>query len=298
LNPGAESAHIASSALTVEISALGAELATVRDHSGRDLLWSGDPAFWSGRAPILFPFIGMLRDGRYRLGGREYAMPKHGFARRSMFEILPGSADAVAMRLDASAETRPIYPFDFRLELAFVVQASALDVTATIANRGDGPMPASFGFHPALRWPLPFDRPRAQHVIRFDAPEPAPVRRIDGDGLLIPQAQPTPVEGDRLALCDELFVDDALLFDRLVSRSVAYSAGSGPRIEVSFKDFDTLGVWTKPGAPFICIEPWRGLPDPEGFNGDVRDKPGIIDIPAGEARTLSVRLTLLEDTAA
>jgi galactose mutarotase-like enzyme len=297
VDPDEKTASIASDALTVEIFALGAELATVRDRSGRDLLWSGDPAVWSGRAPILFPVIGMLKDDRYRFDGRDYAMPKHGFARRSEFEIVSGTADAVTMRLDAIAATRAIYPFDFRLDLTFAVDASTLRVTAAIANRGDGPMPASFGFHPAMGWPLPFHLPRAEHVIRFARPEPAPVRRIDGEGLLTPKAQPTPVEGDRLVLRDALFVDDALIFDAVASRTVAYGAESGPRIEVSFEDFDTLGVWTKPGAPFICIEPWRGLPDPEGFIGDIRDKRGIMEIAAGESRTLSMRLALIADEA-
>jgi galactose mutarotase-like enzyme len=237
----------------------------------------------------------MLRDGRYRFDGRDYEMPKHGFARRSVFEILPGTADAVTMRLDATPTTRAIYPFEFRLEVAFAVRASALRVTATIENRGDRPMPASFGFHPALRWPLPFGRPRAKHAIRFAQPEPAPVRRIDGDGFLTPTPHPTPVEGDRLPLRDDLFVDDALIFDRLASRSVRYGADSGPSIEVRFDDFATLGVWTKPGAPFICIEPWRGVADPERFNGDIRDKPGIMEIPAGGSRELSMQLDLRSD---
>jgi galactose mutarotase-like enzyme len=295
MKPGAECANIASEALEVEISALGAELAAIRDRRGRDLLWNGDPAVWSGRAPILFPVIGMLRDGRYRFDGGAFEMPKHGFARHSMFEILPGAADAVTMRLDASAATRAIYPFEFRLELTFAVQVSALHVTAAIANRGDGPMPASFGFHPALRWPLPFDHPRAEHLIRFAHPEPAPVRRIDGAGLLTPTPHPTPIVGDRLWLRDELFADDALIFDQLKSRSVRYGAEGGPCIEVSFEDFSTLGVWTRPGAPFICIEPWQGLSDPEGFNGDIRDKPGIMNIPVGETRTLSMGLALLPE---
>jgi galactose mutarotase-like enzyme len=298
MDPGADSASIDSQSLHVEISALGAELAAIRDRSGRDLLWNGDPAFWSGRAPILFPVIGVLRHGRYRFDSREYEMPKHGFARRSVFEILPDSGAAVTMRLDATAATRAIYPFEFRLEVSFAVEAAALRVTATIANRGDRPMPASFGFHPALRWPLPFGRPRAEHVIRFAQPEPAPVRRIDCDGLLTPTEHPTPVDGDRLELRDDLFVDDALIFDQLASRSVRYGATGGPSIEVSFDDFDTLGVWTKPGAPFICIEPWRGVSDPEGFEGDIRHKPGIMEIPAGGARSLSMRLTLLPDDPA
>jgi galactose mutarotase-like enzyme len=292
MHRGADVACIASDSLAVEISAFGAELAAIRDTAGRDLLWNGDPAFWTGRAPILFPVIGLLQHGRYRYDGKEYEMLKHGFARHSTFEVLPPTADTVTMRLDATAATLAIYPFEFRLEVTFEIRASCLAVTATIANRGDRPMPASFGFHPALRWPLPFGRPRGEHAIRFAQREPAPVRRIDADGFLTPIAHATPVEGDRLQLRDALFVDDALIFDQLRSRSVRYGAESGPSIEVRFEDFPTLGVWTKPGAPFICIEPWRGFSDPEGFRGDIREKPGMMETPAGESRALSMQIEL------
>jgi galactose mutarotase-like enzyme len=294
----ADRARISSGELDVEISPLGAELYAIRDRAGRDLLWNGDPAFWKGRAPILFPIIGELRGGRYRFDGRDYQMPKHGFARRSTFEVLPGAADAVTMRLDPTDAIRAIYPFEFRLEITFAVEAASLRITAAIANRGERSMPASFGFHPAFRWPLPFGQPRADHAIRFSHPEPAPIRRIDRGGLLTPTPHPTPVEGDRLRLRDDLFVDDALIFDQLSSRSVRYGAADGPGIEVSFEDFDTLGVWTKPGAPFICIEPWRGVADPEGFDGDIRDKPGIMEIAAGVSRELSMRITLVAEVAA
>jgi galactose mutarotase-like enzyme len=297
MDGAANSANIASTALAVEISPWGAELSAIRDSAGNDFLWSGDPKVWSGRAPILFPVVGMLQGGRYRYDGRAYDMPKHGFARRSLFEVLAVETDTVTMRLDATSATRAIYPFEFRLDVAFAVLGSTLTITATIANLGDRPMPASLGFHPALRWPLPFGRPREAHAIRFAEPEPAPVRRIDRDGFLTPVPHPTPVEGDRLRLRDALFVDDALIFDQLRSRSVRYGAESGPSIAVRFDDFATLGVWTKPGAPFICIEPWRGVSDPEGFRGDIREKPGMMEIPAGGSRVLSMGLDFDLDPA-
>ena len=283
---------ITSGALSASISALGAELQTLQDSAGRDLLSDGDPRFWSGRAPILFPVIGELNDGGYTLDGQRYAMAKHGIARTSTFAVVEQAAESVTFALEASDATRAVYPFAFRLEIRFAIVGAVLAVTATIANLGDAPMPASFGFHPALRWPLPYGQPRADHTIRFAHDEPAPIRRIDGTGLLLPDALPTPVEGDTLALRDDLFAADALIFDRLTSRSVSYGAPTGPRIEVSFTDFPTLGVWTKPGAGFICIEPWQGSADPVGFTGDLRDKPGIIEIAPGSVRNLTMTIAL------
>jgi len=283
---------IASDRLTAGISTLGAELQHLTDRDGHELQWDGDPAVWHGRAPILFPVIGLLEGGHYRLDGTSYPMPKHGFARHSTFEIVAQTADAVTLRLTASDETRAIYPFDFQLDIAFSLAGATLEVVATITNGGDRAMPASFGFHPALRWPLPFGQPRDAHAIRFERDEPAPVRRIDTNGFLLPEAQPSPVVGNLLTLRDDLFVDDALIFDSLASRRVSYGAATGPRLTVDFTDFPTLGVWTKPGAGFICIEPWQGFSDPAGFAGDIRDKPGIIEIAAGASTRLAMHITL------
>ena len=286
---------ITSGALTIEVSTLGAEMQRLVDADGRDLQWGGDPAVWRGRAPILFPVIGLLVGGQYRLNGKAYTMPKHGFARDSVFEVAAQAVDAVTLRLTDSEATHAIYPFAFVLEIAFRVDGAALTVTAAIANRGDAPMPASFGFHPALRWPLPTGQPRSAHLIRFARPEPAPIRRIDAQGLLTPVAHPTPVEGDTLHLRDDLFVDDALIFDRLASRQVSYGADGGPQITVGFEDFPTLGVWTKAGADFVCIEPWQGFADPQGFTGDIFDKPGIVAVAPGSTRRFTMRISLEAD---
>lgn len=291
----AESLHIASNAWSADIATTGAELQNLSDADGRLLQWTGDPAVWAGRAPILFPVIGLLHDGRYRLDDRRYAMPKHGFARHARFDVLSHDVDAAVLRLAASDETRAAYPFEFTLDVAFTMRGARLDVVATVSNHDAAPMPASFGFHPAFAWPLPYGRPRTEHDIRFAHDEPGPIRRIDADGFLRLEPQPTPVVGDRLVLRDKLFDDDAVIFDRLTSRRVRYGVADGPRIEVAFDGFPTLGVWTKPGgAHFICIEPWQGFTDPVGFDGDIRDKPGIVSIPPGDRRVFTMTLRLLD----
>jgi galactose mutarotase-like enzyme len=154
-------------------------------------------------------------------------------------------------------------------------------------------MPASFGYHPALRWPLPFGQPREAHYIEFASDEPAPVRRLGPDGLLRPERQPTPIAGRRLPLADSLFRDDVVIFDEIRSRSVTYGAQSGPRIRIDFPDAPCLGIWTRPGAPFICIEPWHGIADPQGYSGDFTAKPGVFSVAAGAAMAIQMTLTLL-----
>ena len=284
--------RIASDALAAEISELGAELRTLTDAQSRDLLWDGDPAFWTGRAPLLFPIVGELSGGAYRLDGRGYPMPKHGFARRSTFVVVAHAHDRITLRLDASDATRTIYPFDFRLDVSYAITGATLTLTAVVSNLGEAALPASFGFHPAFRWPLPYGEPRADHRLTFAEAEPAPIRRIDGQGLLTPSEHATPVRGRALHLNDALFEDDALIFDRLASRSLTYGAATGPSLEIAFPDMPLLGVWTKPGAGFICVEPWQGCADPQGFDGEFRDKPGVVQIAPGAARSFAMRVTL------
>lgn len=292
----ARTLRIASDELAVEVSTIGAELQRIDAPGDRALLWNGDPAVWAGRSPILFPIIGMLAGGRYRIGEAVHAMAKHGIARHAPFDVVSHDDRSVVLRLEADARTLQVYPFEFRLDIAYSLEDATLRMAATITNRGAGVMPASFGFHPALRWPLPFGQPRADHVVRFEHDEPAPVRRIDGDGLLLPDAEATPVVGDTLALRDALFANDALIFDRLTSRRVRYGASQGPRIEIAFDDFPLLGIWTKPhGAGFVCIEPWHGVADPVGFDGDLRDKPGMIAIESGGTRVFAMTIALQTD---
>jgi galactose mutarotase-like enzyme len=143
-------------------------------------------------------------------------------------------------------------------------------------------MPASFGFHPAFRWPLQPGAPHEQHEVRFEKPEPAPLRRL-ADGLLGGPV-PSPVHGDRLVLADSLFVHDALVWDRLQSRSLTYGGPSGPTLRLAFPQMPHLGIWTKPGAGFVCLEPWQGFASPVGFDGEFAEKPGTVRLAPGTAR--------------
>ncbi len=280
--------------LGVEINPFGAELSAVRDRAGRDVLWDGDPAVWSGRAPLLFPIVGELTGGRYRLDGAAYSLSRHGFARRSHFEIVAASATTASLRLTADAATLAVYPFHFELTVQFEVRRAALSITASIRNLGEVGLPASFGYHPAFRWPLPYGHARADHFIEFTADEPDPVRRLNAQGLLTAERHATPIVRQRLTLADPLFQDDAVIFDEVKSRTVTYGAASGPRIRVSYPGSAYLGVWSKPGAPFVCIEPWRGIADPEGFAGDFRTKPGIFTVAPGATTAIPMSISLEE----
>jgi galactose mutarotase-like enzyme len=285
--------ELRSSELTAEIDALGAQLSSLRDRAARDLLWDGNPAVWSGRAPLLFPIVGVLVNGSYRCGAETFELPRHGFARGRRFSIGEVTPSTAEFKLNADEASFRVYPFRFELAVRFELVGPTLTLTTSIRNKGDTDMPASFGYHPGFRWPLPFGQPRTSHFIEFESEETAPVRRIDSAGLLTLTRHPSPVSHRRLTLDDALFQDDVLIFDQVKSRSVLYGSADGPRLQVSFPDAPYLGIWTKPGARFICIEPWHGITDRQGFSGDFREKEGVFLVAGGDALATTMAITLV-----
>jgi galactose mutarotase-like enzyme len=241
---------------------------------------------------LLFPIVGTLASGVYRVADKTYALSRHGFARSKPFEVLSTSRAAAVLRLKADDQTLAVYPFYFQLQVRFEIAGSTLMVTTSVRNDGDAPMPASFGYHPAFRWPLPFGAARALHAVEFDLEEPAPIRRLNAAGLVTPVRYPTPIHARRLLLDDELFRDDVVILDAVRSQGVSYGADTGPRLALQFPDTPYLGLWSKPGAPFICIEPWHGMADPVSFTGDFTEKPGVFIVPAGAQRELRMQVTL------
>ncbi|MBO9669192.1 MAG: aldose 1-epimerase family protein [Sphingobium sp.] len=282
---------IRNESLSAAINPLGAELSSLEDADGGQLLTDGDPAWWTGRAPLLFPIIGELAGGEYRLDGKTYALPRHGFARRQPFKLLEREVSRVALRLSDNEATRAAYPFAFTLDVAFTLEGTTLLIDVRATNDGNADMPASFGFHPGFRWPLPYGAPRETHAVVFAQEEPEPLARL-ANNLIAADPRPSPLQGRRLSLRDDLFADDALIWENVRSDHVIYGAEGSPSLRIGWKNTPNLGIWTKPGAPFVCIEPWAGIADTVGFSGEIWDKPGIVRIPPGESQSWAMEVTL------
>jgi galactose mutarotase-like enzyme len=288
----ASAVRIASDWLTAEIAARGAELVGLATSQGRELLWHGDPLWWTGRSPLLFPIVGKVPGDRLLIDGKEYDMPQHGFARRMDFALLRADPSSCLFELRSSSETLQCYPFPFALRVAYRISDRALAVTATVCNEGEVPMPMSFGYHPAFRWPLSDEPRREAYELQFEFDEPDPVPRLI-DGLLSEQRVPSPVAQRRLQLSDGLFENGAIVFDALRSRWVTYGTRAAPMLRVRFPEMPHLGVWSKPGAPFVCIEPWQGYAAPVGFAGQLHDKPGIVLVLPGASKTYEMAIELV-----
>jgi galactose mutarotase-like enzyme len=286
--------ELANDTLAASINPLGAELWSLRDAAGRELMTDADPRWWTGRAPLLFPFVGRLAGDEYRLGDAVYAMPQHGFARRKMFSLIEQTRRNALLRLEADAESRVQYPFDFALDIAFDLAGPTLTVQATVHNDGTAAMPFSFGFHPAFAWPLPYGDANRAHRILFDEPEDAPIRRVaPGSGLIAAGSEPSPVSGRMMVPDARDFERDAIIWDRLASRGLLWGAPNAPNLRIDFPDTPWFALWQKPGAHYLCIEPWAGMADPFGFTGDVWAKPGIMRLLPGETRRFRLALSLL-----
>jgi galactose mutarotase-like enzyme len=284
---------ITSGAMTARVAPLGAELLSLTDATGREYMTDADPRWWTGHAPILFPIVGALNGSTYSLDGREYAMGKHGFARKSVFAVAESSPDRLRFVLEDSAETRAQYPFAFLLAIEHTVAGLTHTIAATVTNRDEQPMPFSFGFHPAFAWPLPGGAAKDAHRIVFERPEPEPIRRIDPpSGLLLPDPQPTPVVDDTLVPRPEMFEPDALIWDAPASRACTFGAPGGASVALAWDNLPMLGVWQSPHAHYLCIEPWQGIADPQGFAGDFRQKPGIVELAPGLSASFRLSITI------
>ncbi len=282
---------IASDTLRATIARKGAELTQLGTAAGVEVLWQGTEP-WPRHAPNLFPIVGMLAGDTLRHHGADYRMTQHGFARDRDFTWLERTATTARLELRDDATSRAIYPFAFRLEIAYAIAGNALDITFTLDNPGADTLPASFGAHPAFRWPLLPGIAKDAHSLTFATEEAAPIRRPSG-GLLAAERHPTPVQGRVLTLSDALFAQGAVVMDAPASRWVRYTAPGAPGVTVSWDSgFPNLGIWARPDAALLCIEPWHGMASPEGFDGEFRDKPGLMLIPPGERRSAVHRIAV------
>jgi galactose mutarotase-like enzyme len=283
--------------LTAIVAAKGAELQSLVPANGRDVMWTGDADIWPWHAPNLFPIVGALDNDELVHQGVRYPMKQHGFLRHSPCELLEAGPDACTFRLADNPDTREQYPYAFALTIGYRIVDDRLECTFSLHNPDKVPLHASIGVHPGFRRPLG-NTARDAHAVLFDQPEPARIRRLGGRTLAA-DPRPTPVEGRVLLLRDVLFDEDAVIFDRLVSRKITYGAPGGPGVEIEFADFPDLGIWAKPGiSPFVCLEPWQGMASPAGFTGEFSDKPGVVALAPGATRVWRYSIRILAEMPA
>ncbi len=283
--------RIANQFLTVDVSSLGAEMQALTSNDGRSWVWNGDAAFWTGRSPILFPMVGKAPNDVLKVAGHSAPMGQHGFARRSEFALASPSEVSCRYELAASEATKAVYPFDFLLAVIHSVEGRALTVAAEVTNRDNRPMPFGIGFHTAFRWPLP-DAENKPHTVTLDnGAEPALVR-LEG-GLISPKKLDSPFGAGRLVLDHSMFEQDAMIFPEGAGPGLRYGVEGGPSMHFSFENLPNLALWTKPGAPFLCVEPWHGTAAENGGSDDLEGRPYTKVLAPGETSRFSYTVEIL-----
>ena len=258
--------------MTVTIDGLGAQLQSITAAGGTEYLWSGDPAYWSSRAPILFPYVGRLTDDTYTCDGRAYQMTRHGFARRTEFSVLTQGKDHITLYMEDSEESRKLYPFAFRFDVSYVLEGSTLVIVYAVESRDGRTMFFGLGGHPGFRVPLEEGRAFTDYRLTFAQPcQPWQVLMSE-NYMISGREAPYPLEnGVDLPLRHDLFDRDAIILKHF-ARSVTLSAGEGTRgLTLSCPRMRYLGIWHQPktDAPYVCLEPWVSLPSREGVVEDL-----------------------------
>ncbi len=278
------------------ISPLGAELRRWRA-GGHELLWRGDARWWAQSAPVLFPIVGWARNGLVRIDGVARSMGVHGFAAQSKFTVDEVGPDHARLTLRETEASLAVYPFPFRLTLEYRLAPARLTVTLKVENTGERTMPYAVGLHPGFNWPLA-DLPRDDHAVLFGEAEEPEVPVIAPGGLFSSARRPVPFDGRRLPLNDATFAAEALCFLDARSRWTRYEAGPrGPSVRLEATGFPHWAVWSKPGAPFVSIEAWTGHGDPEGFEGELSEKPSMRLLAPGATDRCALVMSFSADDA-
>lgn len=276
--------------LSVEISTKGAELQSIKSKNGTEFLWYGDEKIWAGRAPLLFPICGGLKNDKYMLDGKEYSLQKHGYIRFCEFEIEEYSDGRVVFLHKSNAETLTQFPFEYELRVIYTLKACSIDVTYEVKNTTDKIMCFSIGAHEGYLCSEGIE----EYSVVFEQNETLNSYILDGN-LLEDKTVNIMTKSRILDLKNEFFAFDALVFKSLNSRCVTLRhKNSGREIRVEYEGFPYLLLWTKPNAPYICIEPWCGIPDGVGSKYEFANKEGIQSIDAGNIFERTHTLTFKE----
>lgn len=263
---------------TANINPFGAEICSViHKPTETEFIWQADEAIWPRHAPVLFPFVGRLKNFEYRYNGQTYTIEQHGFARDLDFKIIYQSENSVVLDLNENAHTLQRYPFLFSFKVKYELIANKLNMGFEVLNKGNCTMPVSFGGHPAFNINEPSDA-----ILIFENDPNPPSYMLDENFISTRTKMVTGGNG-QIVVDKKTFAGDALIFKNLKSHWVKLqSRSTNKSVKVTIEGWPYLGIWAKPNANFICIEPWQGIADAFDFSGEVLEKEGIVMLAANK----------------
>lgn len=282
--------------LTIKVKEHGAELSSIVKN-GIEYLWQADPKFWARHSPVLFPIVGSVWNGEYRVGETTYKLGQHGFARDMEFTLVEQTDTEVRYRLESSDETLAKYPWPFTLEIAYRLRYDSVDVIWEVKNPGNDDMYFQIGAHPAFNYPDYSPEMQARGFLSFDRTEGLECIRIKEKGCVDTQTKypfQLPADG-KFELTSKTFdeIDTLMLQDSQIGKVTLHRKDRSPWLTLSF-DAPVIGIWSPPtkNAPFICIEPWYGRCDRAGYTGDYRDRDWVNHLAPGQTFSSVYTITL------
>ena len=282
--------------ISISISTHGAELKSLKDiATGIEYLWPGDDYYWNRSSPILFPFVGALKNKQYHYQKQTYEMGQHGFARDMEFELIEKEGDEIRFRLVSTEETLLKYPFSFELYVCYRIEGRKVTILWEVYNTGSDTMFFSIGAHPAFYCPNEKKASQNASFFQFDTSGPLKSHRLNEQGLVVNKYDTYLLEDRALKINGDLFVHDALVIEGNQAQQVSLLGDDRvPYLTVDF-DAPVFGLWSPPGknAPFVCIEPWYGRCDGDGFEGSLEEREWSHNLPAGEVFKSDYSITIL-----
>lgn len=263
--------------ITATINEAGAEIKSlVMD--GREYIWEGRPEVWNSSCPLLFPICGGLKDDKYLYDGKEYTLQKHGFVRSAPFEVERADDTFAVFCIKSNAETKKSYPFDYELRVIYTLCEKTLKIEYEVANKGENTMYFSIGSHEGYYTPEGIE----DYDVIFPQKETLSASVLCGN-LLTDLTLPIIKDTNVLPLYEKYFVVDALVFRKIEARSATLrNRKTGRALRVDFPDMNYFLIWHKPNSPYICLEPWSGIPDVVGSSYNIEEKEGITALEVGK----------------
>lgn len=274
--------------LKVDIAPLGAELKSIISYKGTELLWQGNPLYWSKTSPVLFPIVGGVKNNYFEYKNEKYSLDRHGFARDCFFQEECISKNKLIYTLKSNAETLKRYPFDFVLQITYELLEKQLKCTYTVENTSKETMLFSIGAHPAFD--LQGDMTNYELLFSNDT---ILVCNTLKDGLIAEKVKTIDLDNQKLALKPELFKEDALVLKNLKSNQlILKNKSTSEQFTFSFENFPYFGIWAAKNAPFVCLEPWCGIADSVNHTNILKEKEGINELVPSESFERSWGVTI------
>ncbi len=269
--------------LKICVKSKGAELASIFNKNiSVELLWQADPEIWPWHAPNLFPVVGGCINNQILINKKSYKMLRHGFARNTEFLLIDRGPSYLKFALSDEIENLRNYPFKYSFQIIYELVDRAIRIIFKVINYDEQPVYFSVGAHPAFNVPFFADENLEAYFLEFEKDEPLIRDCLSTDGFFNGKTGEVNRAENRLSLTADMFANDALVFKNLKSRKVSLKSKlHNHRISISYPNFNYLGIWAKPGAPFICLEPWIGCADTEGPGVELSEKEGIKKLDPG-----------------